>query len=400
MTQKLFHKDQYLQTFSSVVVEAMEVNGEPGVILEQTAFYPNSGGQPHDTGTLNDIGVVNVIEDEQQQIVHLLEKPMSALRVEGRINWERRFDHIQQHTGQHLLSQAFIQVCDAETISFHLGEESSTIDIHKAGLEAETVKSAESLANQIIYENREIAAHFVSKEEAQRFPVRKLPTVEENIRIIEIKDFDFSPCGGTHCSRSGEIGMAKIKRFENYKGGARIHFVCGWRALRDYQQKAETLRQISEVMSSGESELPQNVGKLQEEAKTLRREQNHLTRQLFEYEAKALLAEREKSGDIYILKKIFENRKPKDMKNLAMKVLEHASNTVILFGGKLEEKASLLFLRSEDICFDMGQLMKTACGVINGRGGGQAHQAQGGGTEVEKLEEALQRARDAVLQGA
>jgi len=398
MTQKLYHKNQYLQTFSSVVVEAIELDGKPGVILEQTAFYPTSGGQPHDTGTLNDVAIVDVIEDENHQIIHLLEKPLKAFSVEGQVDWVRRFDHIQQHSGQHLLSQAFIKICEAETVSFHLGEESSTIDVNRAGLGTETVKSVETLANQIIYENREVIAHFVSKDKAQRFPVRKLPTVEKNIRIIEIKDFDYSPCGGTHCARTGEIGMVKITRFENYKGGTRIHFVCGWRALRDYQQKAEILRRISETMSSGEPELPQNVGKLQEDAKTLRREHNHLIQQLLEYEAKALVAAREKSGDIYVLRKIFEDRNPKDLKILATKVLENSSNTVILFGGKSAGKASLLFLRSEDLSFNMGQLMKTACAVINGRGGGQPYQAQGGGTEVEKLEEALQSTRDAVLQ--
>lgn len=381
-----------------MVEESIEVNGKPGVILEQTAFYPASGGQPQDTGTLNDVAVVDVIEDDRHRIIHLLEKPLRVFSVEGQINWERRFDHIQQHTGQHLLSQAFIQVCDAETVSFHLGEDGSTIDIDKSELDAETIISVENLSNQIIYENREVIAHFVNKEEAQRFPVRKLPTVEENIRIIEIKDFDYSPCGGTHCSRTGEIGIVKIKRFENYKGGTRIHFVCGWRALKDYQQKADILKQLSDLMSSGEPGLPQNVGKLQEEAKTLRREQKYLTQQLLEYEAKALLADREKIGDRYILRKIFEDRNPKDLKILALKILENSSNTVILFGGKFAGKASLIFLRSEGLSFNMGELMKTACAMINGRGGGKPDQAQGGGTAVDKLEEALQSAREAVLQ--
>lgn len=396
MTRKLYHIDQYLTTFSSAVVEQIDVEGRPAIILEQTAFYPTSGGQPHDTGTLNNTQVLDVIENENHQIIHLLEKPIEEELVGGCIDWKRRFDHMQQHTGQHLLSQACIKLCDAETLSFHLGEEVSTIDVNHSGIGEYEVNAVEELANRIIYENREIVAHFVNKEEAHKFPVRKLPTVEENIRIIEIKDFDFSPCGGTHCSRTGEIGMVKVRKWERYKGGTRIQFICGWRALQDYQQKTTVLKHLSDMLSSGQSELPQNISKLQEDVKLFRREQVQLTKHLLEYEAKALLAEREQIKDFYILKKIFVDRNPKDLKLLANRVLEGSSNTVIFFGGKAEGKASLIFLRSEGLSFDMNQLMKTACAVINGRGGGQPQQAQGGGTEVEKLEEALQCAEDAI----
>ena len=212
MTRKLYLQNPYQRSFSSVVIEATEIDGKPGVILEQTAFYPTSGGQPHDTGTLNGMPVVDVIEDEQHRIIHLLEQPLKAAGVEGQIHWERRFDHIQQHTGQHLLSQALIQVCDAETVSFHLGEESSTIDVDKSGLEPAALASVEQLANTIIYENRNVVAHLVTKDDLDRFPVRKPPTVDEDIRILEIQDFDYSPCGGTHCSKTGEIGIIKITR--------------------------------------------------------------------------------------------------------------------------------------------------------------------------------------------
>lgn len=396
MTRKLYHIDQYLTTFSSAVVERIDVEGRPAIILEQTAFYPTSGGQPHDTGTLNNTQVIDVIENENHQIIHLLEKPIEEELVGGCIDWKRRFDHMQQHTGQHLLSQACIKICDAETLSFHLGEEVSTIDVNHSGIGEYEVNAVEELANRIIYENREIVAHFVNKEETHKFPVRKLPTVERNIRIIEIKDFDFSPCGGTHCSHTGEIGMVKVRKWERYKGGTRIQFICGWRALQDYQQKTTVLKHLTEMLSSGEPDLPQNVGKLQEEAKSLRREYATLTKHLLEYEAKALLAERETFGDFSVLLKAFDNRHPKDLRILANKILEHSPSTIVLFGGKAEAKASLIFLRSEGLPFDMNQLMKTACAVINGKGGGQPQQAQGGGTEVEKLEEALQCAKDAI----
>ncbi|MFX0146112.1 MAG: DHHA1 domain-containing protein [Candidatus Hodarchaeota archaeon] len=358
MTTKLFHEDPYLQAFSSTITEHMQVSGKPAVILDQTAFYPTSGGQPHDTGRLNDVAVVDVIEEESHRIVHLLEEPIDVRNVAGQINWQRRFDHMQQHTGQHILSQAFISTCDAETISFHLGEESSTIDVDKSSLNFDRVTAVEKLANRIIFENRQVRTHFIRPDELHRFTVRKLPSVEENIRIIEVKDFDYSPCGGTHCSYTGEIGILKIRRFENYKGGSRIHFVCGWRALRDYQHKTEILKQLSEIMSSSVSDLPKNLRKIQDDTKYLHLENNNLKKQLLQYEAQALVSEIEKRGHINILKKIFKDRYPKDLKLLASKVLKSKANTVILFGVEEEKKASLLFLCSEALTFDMGDLMK------------------------------------------
>ena len=191
--------------------------------------------------------------------------------------------------------------------------------------------------------------------------------------------------------------MIKVTKSENYKGGSRLHFLCGGRALKDYQQKTGIVKQLSESMSSGEAELPQNVIKLQEETKTLRREQHHRTAQLLEYEAKSFVAERKQTEGCYILKNIFEERDPKELKVLALKILERSPNTVILFGGKFHGKASLLFLRSEELPYHMGELMKTACALIDGRGGGKPQQAQGGGVDFDKLEDALLAAEEAVV---
>lgn len=398
MTKKLYYADQYQRRFSSAVVEQTHREGKPVLILEETAFYPSSGGQPHDLGTLNGIRVLEVRENDDHQVLHLLEQPIEDAIVEGQIDWDRRFDHMQQHTGQHLLSQVFIKTCDAETISMHLGEEVSTVDVNHPDLTDEQVKTTEDLANRIIYEDRQVLTHFATKDDIYTFPLRKILAVEDNIRIIEIKDFDFSPCGGTHCRRTGEIGIIKVRKAENYKGGSRIQFVCGGRALRDYQQKTIIIRHLCEMFTAGEADLPQNIAKLQEESKTLRRDLAHLTQQLDEYEARALLTERKKSGDAYVLKKIFAGRDPKELKLLAIKVLDVSPNTVVLFGGKAAGKVSLIFLRSEDGPGDMNQLMKTACAVIHGRGGGQPHQAQGGGIEPEHLEEALQLAEKVLLE--
>ncbi len=275
-------------------------------------------------------------------------------------------------------------------------DEYASIDINVRDLVPETVKRVEAFANQIIYENRTVTVHIVSPEDLSRFPIRKRPTVNRNIRIIEIDHFDYSPCGGTHCAHTGEIGQIKITKYENYKEGSRVYFVCGNRALRDYQSKTDLLKYLCEAMSSGESELLQNIRKLQDDLKDIRRAQNRQTRQLLEYEALALIAEREPVDDFYVIRKSFADREPKVLKALALKILEHSSRTVILFGGTLMGKTSLIFLRSEDLPFAMNVFMKAACEILNGRGGGQPHQAQGGGPKIEKLEEALQHARNSL----
>jgi alanyl-tRNA synthetase len=397
MTQRLFIEDPYLQTFSSTIAEHTRIDKNPAVILEQTGFYPTSGGQPHDTGRLNDVAVVDVIEDERHRIVHLLEKPMDVTNVEGRIDWPRRFDHMQQHTGQHIMSQAFIKTCEAETIGFHLGEKSSTIDVNRSNLKPQTVVAVENLTNQIIFENREVRAHFVSPNEIDRFPVRKPPTVKEDIRVIEVDDFDYSPCGGTHCRHTGEVGIFKVRRFENYKGGSRIHFLCGQRALQDYQHAGKILQKLSEALSSNVSDLPLNVERLKEDAKLLHLENNNFKKRLLEFEAQTLAAACEKRGKIRVLTKIFQDRHPKELQLLASKILASSPKTIIFFGGKEAGKATLLFACSDKLTYNMGELMQTACPVIEGRGGGRPHLAQGGGARADKIEEALQCAQAALF---
>ncbi|CAB1058661.1 Alanyl-tRNA synthetase family protein [Olavius sp. associated proteobacterium Delta 1] len=390
MTKKLYLDHQYLREFSSTILQKVEAGKNPGIILEQTLFYPASGGQPRDTGTVNDIPVLDVFEDEKHGIVHLLAEPVAGEAVEGRINWQRRFDHMQQHTGQHLLSQAFMMAGNAATVSFHMGDESSTLDLNQGNFSIEAIAAVEDLANQIIYENRPVMSRIIRKNELDQYPVRKLPSVDDNIRIVEIKDFDYSPCGGTHCSKTGEIGIVKIRRFENYKGGSRIHFLCGLRALKDYQEKSNIIKQIGDCLSAGETDLYNNIKKYRDELKSLRREHSNLNKRYLNYEAQALFSERKEIDNINIIVKIFEDRHPKELKILAQKVLQNFPDTLILFGAKAEGKASLFFLRSEGLACDMGKLMQDACAVINGRGGGRPQQAQGGGPATDKLDAALQ----------
>ena len=397
MTTKLYYSDSYLQKFSSKVQKSTLIDDKPAIFLEQTAFYPTSGGQPYDTGTINDIEVLDVYENESNDIVHILKQPLEDRDGVGRIDWERRFDHMQQHTGQHLLSQAFIKKCNADTISFYMGDESATLDLNHAGFSADTIFAVEEFTNRIIYENRPVIGHIISKNELDQFPVRKPASIEDNIRIIEIENFDYSPCGGTHCSRTGEIGVVKISRHENYKEGTRIHFKCGIRALRDYQEKSKILKQIGEHLSTGEPELYRNIKKLQHELKSLRREHGDLKDQYLDHEAKAIFAERNDLENLDIISKVFTDRDPKELELLAQKLVQYGADTVVLFGTKAGGKASLLFLRSEAIPIDMGKLMQQACAVIGGRGGGRPEQAQGGGPAADKLEIALENAFEEIL---
>jgi alanyl-tRNA synthetase len=303
---------------------------------------------------------------------------------------------MQQHTGQHLLSQAFMKAANAETISFHMGDDSATLDLNRAGLSLATITAVEDLANQIIYENRPVIARIIEKNELNQYPVRKPPSVDDHIRIVEIKNFDFSPCGGTHCSSSGEIGIVKIRRFENYKGGTRIHFLCGLRALKDFQKKSNIIRKIGAYLSAGETELYKNIKKNWEELKSLRRENSNLNKRYLQYEAQALFSERKEIGTVNIIVKKFQDRHPKELKILAQYILEISPNMVVLFGAKSEGKAALFFLRSEAVAGDMGIIMQDICAIIDGRGGGRPQQAQGGGPAAEKLDRALQHAYERI----
>jgi alanyl-tRNA synthetase len=389
MTEKRYLQDSYLKDCTAHIIQTVQVKDKVGIILDRTIFYATSGGQPHDLGIINDVAVVDVFENKDHQIVHVVEKPIQGNQVNCALNWERRLDHMQQHTGQHILSQAFIQIIGANTLAFHLGDQSATIDVDKPDLNTATIHQVEELCNQIIFENRKIIVHEVDYNELHRYPTRKQPQVEGSIRIIEIKDFDHSPCGGTHCARTGETGLLKIWRHENYKGGTRIHFKCGFRALRDYQSKTEILKQLSNTMSTAETDLATNIIKLKDELKTVRRERTRFSKALMEYEADKLISESTSDEGIFLITKAFQDRDMKALGMLANLIIEKSSRTVLLFGTSTRTKAQLLFQCTADLSFDMGELMQNACIIIDGRGGGQAHKAQGGGPATDKIKLAL-----------
>lgn len=363
--------------------------------MDRTCFYPTSGGQPHDRGTLNGVPVTNVLEREDKAIVHVLAAELDGDVVHGVIDWQRRFDHMQQHTGQHILSQAFIKVLNAETVGFHLGEEASTIDVDKAPLAVAQLDRVEDLANEIVFADRPVKTYSVAETELVSLPLRKLPVVEMPIRIVEVEGFDYSPCGGTHCRRTGEVGLIKITRVERRGQDTRIEFLCGGRALADYRGKNRTVNELANRFSVGAWELTEAVDRLAEELKGSKKELNAAKTQLLDQEAAGLLAEAEQYGDFCVVRKVFVDRDGDEVKRLAQRLIETEGTVAIL--GSAGDKAQLVFACSVDLPYDMNHLLKKACQVVGGGGGGQRHFAQGGGSDGSKVGEALEMARSALI---
>ncbi|MCI0396910.1 MAG: alanyl-tRNA editing protein, partial [Chloroflexi bacterium] len=287
MTERLYYNDAYTTRFQAHVVERLTHQGRPAVVLDQTYFYPTSGGQPFDQGHLGGTPVIDVfVRDSDQAVIHVLGGEVWVDEIAAEVAWARRFDHMQQHTGQHILSQAFIQAAGAETVSFHLGDESCTVDLHVNQLAAAQIEQAELLANQIIWENRPVRATMVSQEQAARLPLRKVPPLEgDKLRVVEIKNFDLTACGGTHVSHTGEIGMIKIVKLERRGAELRVEFKCGQRALHDYRLKNSIINRLAAELTTGYLELEPTVTRMRDELKELRRVLKQQQTQLLSLEA-------------------------------------------------------------------------------------------------------------------
>jgi len=243
-TKRLYFDDPYRTEFAARIIDRENYKGRPAVVLDQTCFYPESGGQPADHGYLNDIVVLDVQEHEGR-IMHMLEEELSDEKITGRIDWTTRFDHMQQHAGQHVLSQCFFERLQGETRSFHLGQEVSTLEIGIQNITEAEKEKIEYRANQIVFANKEIKSYFVSEENIGRVPLRRPPKISGQIRVIEVDGFDYSACGGTHPNFTGEIGLIKILKWERIRNNVRFEFVCGHRARQDYSRKNRLLLTVA-----------------------------------------------------------------------------------------------------------------------------------------------------------
>lgn len=396
MSQKLYYTDAFTRNFTATVVEQVTSNGRFAVILDQTFFYPTSGGQPHDTGTLAGVSVVDVtLRESDGAVLHWLETAVSLPpQISAAIDWERRFDHMQQHTGQHILSQAFLRVAEAQTVGFHLSPNSVTIDLDTAQLGAADVARAEQIANEIIWQNRPIRVKMVTPDEAAALPLRRIPNInEETLRLIEIEDFDLTACGGTHVSAAGAVGQIKVLRTENNRGQTRVEFCCGQRALQDYQQKHTIVATLSTLFTTGVEEVIGSVERLQtankEAQRTIRRQQEAL----LAVDAANLLQTAQQIGPWYIVTAVRHDTSPAGLRALAQQLVQHENVVALL--ALHEARAAFVFARSENAPGDMRALLQTTLAQTNaGSGGGSPQMAQGGGpaAPVAALENILNTA--------
>jgi alanyl-tRNA synthetase len=391
-TERLYYTDSHLVDFEARVVELTErVSGWTGVTLDRTAFYPTGGGQPSDTGTLNGAPVLECIEREDGGVLHVIQgrTPRVGETVRGHVDWPRRLDHIQQHTGQHILSQAFIRLFAAETRSFRMTAASSEIDIALDNPTDEHIEQAVELANRIIWEDRAVHIREVTKDETAELPLRKDSARGGELRVIEIEDYDLSPCGGTHAARTGEVGIICVRSWERAKGLVRIEFLAGGRALLDYHRANKTARQTAALFSTSRDEATEAAARLIEENKSLQRRLRSLEEIASRVEAEELLQRTAARGDgLRLINHIFDERSPEALRQIALAIVQHPQ-TVALLGSTGADGARLVFARSADVSGNMNELMREACQLLEGRGGGRPEMAQGGGHNLEKLPDAL-----------
>ncbi len=386
MTERLYYNDSYATRFSAVVLERLMLNNHPAVILNRTCFYPTGGGQPFDTGALDSVPVIEVLaRPEDGAVIHVLDEPLLDNSVSGQINWARRFDHMQHHTGQHILTQAFVQVANAQTVSFHLSPDSVTIDLEGADLPQEQIDAAEDLANQIIWDNRPVSVHLRQAEDHEGVRIRRLPgqLLTEGLRVIDIEGFDTTACGGTHVAHTGEIGVIKLLDTPRRGNKTRIEFCCGMRALRDFREKTHISNTLTTSLNCQLSETPQAITRLKEGLKAAQSALRALTNQLLDYEAAQLLANASPRGRITLVSAAYENRESGEVKLLAGKLVE--SPDVIALLGIAGQKAMLFFARSQNLSDNMDALLRDVLAKIGGRGGGQPEFAQGGGVPLDKV---------------
>jgi alanyl-tRNA synthetase len=393
MTQRLYFDDAYRTDFEATVVNRTEIDGKPGVVLDRTCFYPTGGGQGCDQGFLNDVPVVHVLE-YHGEILHVLSNEIRTEKVRGKIGWKRRFDFMQQHSGQHVLSQSLLKVLGAKTVSAHLGEVASTIEIAREALNDDEVNAVEELANKIVFEDRAIKTYFVSANEIKRIPLRKMPPQKDRFRIVEIDSFDQCACGGTHCRRTGEIGLIKVGRRERIRKSVRLQFLCGVRALVDYRWKSKVVEDLAERYSTKGAGILPVVMKQAEENKELRRNLRNLSESVMKTEAQELISKAMGHENIKIVQAIFDHRPFEELKTLARLVVG-AEPAVALFGN-IGEKGQLVFACSRRLPYKMNELVSKACLRLDGGGGGSENLAFGGGPRVENVEAAIKIVSDRI----
>jgi alanyl-tRNA synthetase len=382
MTIRLYYDEPYRTTFDATVTSCVTRNGAIAVMLDRTAFYPTSGGQPHDLGTLGGSRVLDVVDTESGEIAHMVDAPLAeATTVRGAIDWERRFDHMQQHTGQHVLSAAFDRLFGVRTESFHLGITSATIDLAREVSVGE-VQRAEDEANRIVWENRPVAIRIATPEEAANLPLRKASLRSGPIRLIEVCDFDLSACGGTHVSRTGAIGIVAITGTDKLRGGSRIEFVCGGRALSKVREWRAAIADATRFLSVSPAELSIGIERLQSESKQHQRTIRVLHEQLAGHEGRLLIERARPLPGRLVVVEALDGWDAAGLKALAAAAIgEEPRAAVALFNRA--RPALVVVARGAKTDVDSGAVLKALTTQFGGRGGGRPELAQGGGLDAE-----------------
>ena len=394
MSDRIYYTDPSRTRFEAVVVETVLVGDRPAVVLDTTAFYPTSGGQPFDTGTLGDARVTEVLESESGAVLHVVDRAFTpGARVEGRIDWARRFDHMQQHTGQHILSAALDKLSGARTVGFHLGADVSTVDL-SIPLSEEAIAAAESEANRVVWEDRPVGIRFVDAAEASALPLRKEPDREGTLRVIDVEGYDLSACGGTHVARTGAIGLVAVLSSERLRGGTRLEFVCGGRALRALRTYRDAVAGCIRHVSVAPQELPAAVERLQSESKEQGKAMKDLLQRLAGFEAGALAARAEDVGGRRQVIEAIDGQDQNGLKAMALAICATPGFQVALFS--TTRPAVAVVARSKDVALDAAAVLKALMGEFGGRGGGRADVAQGGGLTGE-TGAVLARARELMV---
>ena len=399
MTERLYYHDSFLYDFDAEVREVTETP-RPGLILDRSAFYPTSGGQVFDTGSVtagdSKIRITEVADLDDGRIVHYFEAEDSVrhsfapgTRVRGMIDPTRRRDHMQQHSGQHVLSAAFIRLFEMHTVSFHMADDYCSIDLDTPVLTKQQVEAAERLANKIILENRAVDIRFVTRDEAGKLGLRKIPVADrDELRIIDIRDVDVSACGGTHVNQTGQIGCVLLRKFEKVRQGWRVEFVAGQRAVATARRDFTSLTETAALFSAHIYDTPQQARKSLEEIRLLRKQAEQSQEELAAAQAAVILAETPETAGRKVVIRTFADRELSFIKLLAQKLTRMSPNVVALVA-TTSPQPSIVFAQSAGQPFDMGARLKETVAKLGGRGGGSKDMAQGGTTNVDGIEAAL-----------
>ena len=375
MADRLYYRDSFLREFDARVLSSTPDGARHIVRLDRTAFYPGSGGQPFDTGRLGPAAVLAVSEDDSGEILHFTDAPLPEGPVHGALDWPRRFDHMQQHSGQHLLSAIFLGLFAFPTVSFHLGRESSTIDLAAPAISPGQLALVEQRVNEIIFEDRSLHIRFGTRDELAAAGVRKQVQRDGVLRAIEIEGIELQPCGGTHVSRTGQIGLTLLRKCEKQKGNWRLEFVCGARSLAVAREDRRLLLEAAGTLGGAPADLPALVARAAEDRRQGDRLRKELQSRLAVYEARAFWEAAPPTAEGFrLVLRMLDAAEPDYLRLLASGIVACGHATALLAA---RPGGHLVFAQSPGLPGDMSALLRSALASAGGKGGGTRDFAQG-----------------------